>query len=427
MKKWILVLIFAVAQLASSFAFAQNTDIQSEGPYVVSITVSDLSGCEVELTNASFFIKCGNNLAWGKKRSLGGYGLRNLDIEQNTYEIRIYSQEYNDIYFILSCDNGDNVYYISDTIKKEELSGSFVLKKLYKMSDMMKIDLNINFMGTDSGRYEVSIYRPEHTHIEADNRGSTFVMNNGDTKKLYISQGKYNFLFKYLDKGVCALAFRDGVDTSEVKNFQITQKDVDLRRYFYRTPVTLQDYKYYIMNVYLDNYAFTARLGGLFSNSGTLVFYMDKRILPKAQSLIFSKDPNDEYISSVYPIFQANIPVSLGNYFSPGDLSAFETNDGKWAFSIFFDDVMGNTVRFIDLPKKNDMVLEICDKNSGETLHKLNVSRYWDYLDINLKEGTYLVKVYPAENVKEVRGCTYYDLEVGDGYKFTRLYTKGRF
>lgn len=409
----LLLLIF------TPFAHADTTNI-----YKVQISVVDSNGNLIDLSGAKVFASSGKSLIWSKgigRYSIGSAGL-NYDVINGSIEFRTLVND--DIQFVLGDDKGDYAFFISEKLMKQELKNNIIIKKTYKLSDLKKISLKANFMNRSTGKYEVSIYNPQNTSLEADNYGSLFEMKADDAKDVFVSQGKYNYVFKYIDKGVCAFTYKDNVSAVDTKSIVVTKDNVSLTKYSYKIPKALESYIYYIMHVDKDNHR--SYISGLFSDSQTLDFYMDKRVESGLQRLILSKDIEDEYISSVWFNGLRKMPITLGSSFSPANVAVFNTNQGTKSIRIEFEDLAGNSISFIDMPSKKDMMIQIYDKSSGVKLHEATFSKYWDFFNPPLKNGTYIAKIAPIEKSLGIDGCSYYDLTVDSSkpisFKFIKLF-----
>jgi hypothetical protein len=420
MKKtvFLLALIFMLSMITpSTYAANANT-------YKVQIIVEDNTGNTLDVSSAMSLISCGKSVIWTKDDRKQGYGLSSvLDVNPTNQYFEFYSTSYDNISFNLSSDTGDYAFYISDTIKKEELKKDKAIQKKYKLSDLKKIALKTSFMNRNSGRYEVSVVNTANNNYESDNHGSTFEMKPDGSKDLYISPGKFYMAFKYVDAGVCALTYKDNVNTSATKLIKIAREDVILTKYSYKAPKALEDYIYYIMQIQLLNGSYRAYLKGLFTDTGALDLYMDKRISASSQRIVFSMDPDDEYENSVWVMYQNKIPFQLGNSFSPGKISFTKGLDGRQSMEIYFSDSTGNSIHFIDMSGIKDLIVEVYDKKSGEKLYQNTISKYWDYFEPKLKAGAYLARIYPVEKVHGIDCCTYYDLNVSSEYKFIKLFS----
>lgn len=420
MKK---VVIFFI-MFSIFFTFVPTTFAENSKPYKIRIVVNGLSGEALNLNGVNTLLKCGTSIIWGVGERMQGYGVDTFDIVNKGSYIEFSTAASKEMSYTLSSDEGEYAYFISDTVQSKDIVKENTMTKTYNLKDLKMIKLNTNFMTRKSGNYEFTIYNPLTINYEADNHGSTAEMKSDGTKDLYISEGKFNFIFKYLDQGVCAITSLENVNTKSVNNIQKTKNNVNLSKCSYTIPDVLKQYEYYIMHLNMPNPNFRAYLRGLFDN-GKLDFYIDKKLKSSNQQLVLSKNPNDEYESSIW-IFnqkQTSMSMSLGTSYSPGEVRVFQTRDGKRSIEIFFDDENSNKVHFIDYPAKADMVIEIYNKTTGALLYESIVSKYWDYLNSDLKSGNYIAKIYPVDKSEAINSCTYYNLKIGEKYEFTKLFS----
>lgn len=419
--KRILSILLALAFL---FSLAPTSYAEAAPTCKIQITVADMAGQTIDLTNAYYFVKSGQNIMWGNGRRSGGYGLGEQIGKTYDQNMEFWLKAPADVTYSISLDLGDSVFFIEDTVARKDLATGKILNKTYSLKNLKTVALKTTFMNRTTGSYSFSVYNPKNMNYEMDNYGSTATMKADGTKNLLISPGKFNFVFKYTDQGVCAMTCKSNVDTAVTKSMVFAKESVSLLKYSYKIPPVLSAYDYYIMHVSLNS-GLRVYLKGLFSQAETLDLYMDKAIPAGSQRLVLSKDPEDEYEEAVWIFSTTKTPPVLGNLFRPGIVSTSKTYDGKLSITVYFTDLNGNTIHFTSMNQKQDLLIEVYNRVTGELLSSVPVSKYWDYFDPKLKAGTYYARISPTEPVPGFNQCTFYDLKVDAklNYTFTSLYS----
>lgn len=389
----------------------------------INISVRDMSGNPVNLTDAVFYAQSGKSVIWGRGVRFGGYNtVRQLEgmAKDDHFRISAFNTS-DDISFFVCGNNGESqAFYIFDTIKASDYKIGEAVEVSYSLNDLHGVTLDLDFMGRSGGQYEVSVFDPKLDHRETESQGSMFRFVTAGKKTLMLSPGSYVLAVKYTDTGTCGFVSRK-IDIPAQGEINITGRDVELDRYVFVEPAAWKDYRYYIIQAGIRGMDFLSYLRGMLDESGSVTMYIDRGTQYYPPRVIYSKNPETEYESSILTfIYDTSIHNIQGESFVPSRIEAYITTDGKRAFSQYFSDAAGSELRFIDLPRKKDMMMEILDASGKELLHKFAYSKYWNYLEPVLDPGKYLVKVYTLTRENGIDGSAEYILTIGDKFEFTK-------
>jgi hypothetical protein len=382
----------------------------------ISISVADASGRPVNLSNASFYIRCGESVMWGRGAGWEGSNkMGKLHGNLGTEYFRIYSYNIGeDIVFWLSGDiDGNSAFYIFDTIKTADFEGGDVVNISYDLEDLHSVSLDLDFTDRIGGQYEIDIYDFRFGELETLNGGSMITFRGKGPKSLMIPTGSYGFVFKYTDVGMCSLVSKK-FDITGNGAISVAKDDVDFKEYVFREPAAWRDYKYYFVWTGIRDLNGKFYLKGMLDEDGSVSVLFDRNTPHYPPGINYSKNPETEYDSSIFTYIQdPGIQDISGEAFVPSRIDALDL-EGKWTIHQFFSDITGNECRFIGLPRNKDMLMEIYDPSGEVLLHKFTYNKYWDYFEPELERGEYLVRVYPLVRELGIEGNAEYILTISD-------------